>query len=147
MDYAEYQRFRDEQHPKCVVCSPDNPQGLGVVFHFDAEGGVEGSFACDERFQGYPATVHGGIVSALLDAAMTNCLFAHGYAAVTFELNIRFRHSVATGKPAAVRARLISSSEQIHELAAELIQDGQVKATAKAKFLERAAAGLFGRKP
>jgi hypothetical protein len=30
-------------------------------------------------------------------------------------------------------------------LAAELIQDGQVMATAKGKFLEKSAVGLFGK--
>ena len=44
-----------------------------------------------------------------------------------------------------VRAWITSSTRPVHELAAELIQDGLVKATAKAKFLEKAAMGWFGK--
>ncbi|MCE5266886.1 MAG: PaaI family thioesterase [Planctomycetaceae bacterium] len=144
MQDPTYQQLRAEHHPNCVVCSPESPNGLRLVFHIADDRSVEASFSCDQAFQGYPSTIHGGVVSAMLDGAMTNCLLAHGLVAVTFELNIRFRHPVATARPAVVRARLVASSQPIHELAAELLQDGQLKATAKAKFLERSAVAWAG---
>ncbi|MEN6458575.1 MAG: PaaI family thioesterase [Thermoguttaceae bacterium] len=143
MQDSAYQQLRDNAHPNCFLCAPSNPRGLGLVFQIGDDGGVEATFACDDVFQSYPSTVHGGIVSSLLDSAMTNCLFAHGHVAVTFELNIRFRHPVETGSPATVRARITASSKPIHELTGEVLQQGQVKATAKAKFLEKTAGGWF----
>ena len=144
MRHSAYRQLRQDSHPGCVVCSPGNRHGLGLIFRIDGDGIVEASFSCDELFQGYPGAVHGGVVSALLDGAMTNCLFAQGHAAVTFDLHVRFQHPVVTGSPATVRAWITSSTRPVHELAAELIQDGQVKATARAKFLEKTAVGCFG---
>ncbi len=106
---------------------------------------VEASFECEKVLQGYPATLHGGVVTALLDGAMTNCLFAHGHVSVTAQLEVRFRHPVATQGTARVRAWMVSSDRPLHELAAELIQDGRVKATARARFFDKTATRLFGR--
>ena len=95
--------FRRQTHPGCFVCGPANGHGLGLEFRLGEGGVVEASFACQGAFEGYPATLHGGIICALLDGAMTNCLFAHGHAAVTAELKVRFRHPVMTERPARVR--------------------------------------------
>jgi uncharacterized protein (TIGR00369 family) len=138
-----YRQLRNASHPGCVVCCPSNEHGLGLTFCIVDDGIVEASFSCDNVFHGYRATLHGGVISTLLDGAMTNCLFAHGYTAVTAELNVRFRHPVDTDHPAPVRAWITSSRQPVHELNAELIQGGQVKATGKAKFLEKAAIGWF----
>jgi uncharacterized protein (TIGR00369 family) len=140
-----HHRLRNGSHHGCVVCCPSNARGLGLDFRVADDGAVEASFACDKVFQGYPATLHGGIISTLLDGAMTNCMFAHGYVAVTAELTVRFRHPVATDNPATVRAWVSSSRQPVHELAAELVQNGQIKATAKAKFMEKAVIGWFGK--
>ena len=143
MRHSAYRQLRSDSHPGCVVCCPSNVHGFGLEFRVANNGTIEASFSCDKVFQGYPTILHGGVVSTLLDGAMTNCLFARGHAAVTVELSVRFRHPVVTGDPALVRAWITSSTRPVHELAAELIQDGQIKATAKAKFLEKAAMGWF----
>ncbi|MCU0871754.1 MAG: PaaI family thioesterase [Pirellulaceae bacterium] len=135
--------FRRQTHPGCFVCGPANGHGLGLEFRLGEGGVVEASFACQGAFEGYPATLHGGIICALLDGAMTNCLFAHGHAAVTAELKVRFRHPVMTERPARVRAWIASSLRPLHELAAELVQEEQVMATARGKFLEKSARGIF----
>ena len=59
--------------------------GLGLRFEPQADGSVAAYFACAPNYQGYPGRLHGGVVSMLLDAAMTNCLFARGIQAVTGE--------------------------------------------------------------
>ena len=147
VQYSAYQRIRSDNHPGCIVCGEGEHEcGLGLDFCVTQEDTVEASFTCDKMFQGYPALLHGGIISTILDGAMTNCLFAEGYAAVTAELKVRFRHPVVTEQSAKVRAWITASNRPLHELAAELVQNDQVKATAKAKFLEKTAMGLFGRK-
>ncbi|HPM83414.1 MAG TPA: PaaI family thioesterase [Candidatus Anammoximicrobium sp.] len=136
--------LRRDSHPGCFVCGLANGHGLGLEFRLDEEGAVEATFACPGVFEGYPATLHGGVICALLDGAMTNCLFAHGHAGVTAELRVRFRHPVITERPAKVRAWIASSLRPLHELAAELVQEEQVRATARGKFLEKGAPSLFG---
>lgn len=39
-------------------------------------GGVSTVFRGDALLEGYPGLVHGGIICALVDGAMTNCLFS-----------------------------------------------------------------------
>jgi len=83
-----------ESHRQCVVCGSDHPFGLHLDFVEGDDGSVEATVECESLFQGYPGMVHGGIVSMLLDGAMTNCLFAHGQPGVTGELNVRFGYPV-----------------------------------------------------
>ena len=128
--------FGVRQHPHCWVCSPDNDQGLSIKFRDDSIGGVEGTFACDEAFTGYAGYLHGGVISSLLDGAMTNCLLSRGLIAVTADLQVRFHHPVQIGCSATIRAWLKNSRSLVYILGAELLQNGVVCATAVGKFLK-----------
>jgi acyl-coenzyme A thioesterase PaaI-like protein len=97
---------------------------------------VEASFSCQDCFEGFPDSLHGGFVAVLLDSAMTNCMFAHGLVGMTGELKVRFRQIVSIGKAARVRAWLERSSHRLHVFGASLEQDGNIKATASGKFLQ-----------
>lgn len=129
------QRIRALTHARCAVCGATDCQDLHVCFHALPDGSVRGIFEARPDLQGYPNTLHGGMVSTLLDAAMTNCLFAHGFAAVTAELTVRFLHPVAAGRPVTVGAWIERSWRRLHLLAAELRQEGELMATATAKFV------------
>ena len=131
------ERTRQAAHPLCVVCGRSHECGLGLRFSLCEDGSVEARFECGRAFQGYEGIVHGGITSALLDGAMTNCLFAHGTVAVTGEMTVRFRHPVELGRPLVVRARIVKSKTPLYVTEAEIIQEGQVKAKATGKFMDR----------
>ena len=122
-------------HPQCVVCRPPNAQGLGVEFVCSPDGSVRGELTDGAAFQGYTGQLHGGIIAALLDGAMTNCLFAHDCEAMTAELTVRYRHPVLAEGGLTVRAWLTGSYGPLFRLEAELVQGGQVKATATGKFM------------
>lgn len=126
-------------HPNCVVCSPGNAFGLHLAFTLSEGGGVQADFNCAAIYEGFPGMLHGGVITSLLDGAMTNCLFSQGQVGVTGELKVRFRYPVATGRPATVRAWSEEASPPFHVLKAELIQDQQVKARATGKFAAHAA--------
>jgi acyl-coenzyme A thioesterase PaaI-like protein len=128
----------DTVHPHCIVCSPANGRGLAVTYGPAPDGrAVEATFPCDPGFEGYEGQLHGGVVCSLLDGAMVHCLFHVGLTAYTAELSVRFREAVVTGRPATVRGWLERSRGRLHVTAAEITQDGAVKAVARAKFLER----------
>lgn len=135
-DSGDYAATRARRHPHCWVCSAANEHGLAVDFKADGTGAVEGTFPCDEKFTGYPGFLHGGVVSALLDGAMTNCLMARGTPGLTGKLEVRFLKPVLIGKPVTVKGRLEKSRGVLHILAAEMSQDGEVLATAAGKFME-----------
>ena len=123
-------------HPHCVVCSSANPMGLNQEFAVQPDGSVEGTFVGSDVFEGYAGLLHGGVTAALLDGAMTNCLFARGVQALTAELTVRYRDPVAADGPITTRARLVESRGRLHLMRAELWQEGRVKATALGKFIE-----------
>jgi acyl-coenzyme A thioesterase PaaI-like protein len=123
-------------HAACVVCGVDNARGLRLRYSREEGGGIQAVLDCDGSLEGYGGRLHGGIIASALDGAMTHCLFALGRTAVTAELTVRFRHPVATGRPATVRARLARDLAPLYLLEAEMVQDGAVKAVATAKFME-----------
>ncbi len=133
---AELARVRGEAHANCVVCGPPSECGFGLEFAVSQDGGVRATFGCDKRFEGYAGILHGGVVSCLLDGAMTNCMFAQGHERVTAELKVRFLHPVLIGEPATLRAWIACSRSRLHIVNAEIVQTGQVKATAVGKFME-----------
>ncbi len=124
------------EHPQCFMCSDENPFGMKLKFRVQSDGSVLAGFPCREILQSFPETLHGGMISALLDAAMTNALFSIGVVAVTAEMTVRFVSPVSLNQNAAVRAYIEkTSSHPLYYVRAELEQDCKVMARASAKFL------------
>ena len=123
-------------HPHCWVCSDANEHGLAMDYREDETGAVEGSFPCHVNFTGYPGFLHGGIVSALLDGAMTNCLMARGTPGLTARLEVRYLKPVLIGRPAVVKGWWEKSRGALHMMGAELSQDGEILATATGRFMD-----------
>jgi uncharacterized protein (TIGR00369 family) len=112
---------------------------LGLVFHPARDDSVVCRFTFSAQWQGYSGFVHGGIMAAALDGAMTNWLLAHGHAAVTAELKVRYRHPVASQVPVTIMARQVEKSGPVFAMTAELRQGDRLAATATAKFLANAS--------
>jgi acyl-coenzyme A thioesterase PaaI-like protein len=128
---------RDVIHPNCRIAGSANPEGLQLKFRMIEGGDVVAEFACEPRFQGYTEIIHGGVIAAMLDSAMVNCLFAHQIDAVTAELVIRYHGPVRLNIPAQVRSRIEKATPRIYYMIAEVLQDGIVKATGRAKFMAK----------
>jgi acyl-coenzyme A thioesterase PaaI-like protein len=73
------QGTRAEAHPFCFVCSPSNPMGLALRYSPQPDRSVAANFLGNCALEGYSGLLHGGVIAALLDGAMTNCLFARGF--------------------------------------------------------------------
>ena len=129
-------KLRESLHDTCLLCGSKNPVGLKLDFAVVEDGAVLALFLCHFRFEGYRGFLHGGVAAALLDSAMTNCLFARGTAALTAGLNVTYKKPVRCGRPAQVKAWLVKSFPPLHELKAQLSQDGEILVTAEAKFME-----------
>ncbi len=127
---------RNTVHTHCVACGLANARGLQLKFRVTGERAVQANFDCGRKFAGYCDCLHGGVISSLLDSAMTNCLFASGKVAVTAELNVRFHAPVAIGRPASIRAWLEKHAHGMSLVRSELSQDGCCKASAKGKFIQ-----------
>lgn len=86
----------------CFICGLENPVGLRLSFYQVEEGVVETEFIADEKYQGYPGVLHGGIVAAVLDEITGR---AHMGADVhnprfvfTGKLEVKYRKNVPIGK-------------------------------------------------
>jgi len=133
---TRFRRIQEEAHPFCYVCSGSNPMGLALRYTLQPDGSVSASFLGHCALEGYPSLLHGGVIAALLDGAMTNCLFARGLPALTVELKVRYHAGVVAAEESALRAWLEDDSHGIFQLRAELRQNGMVKASAMGKFMK-----------
>jgi acyl-coenzyme A thioesterase PaaI-like protein len=142
------ERISAAEHPECLFCGKSNPIGFKLDFRVQKPGTVNAAFQCDHLFQSYAETLHGGVTSALLDAAMTNALFSLGIIAVTGELTVRYLNPVDLDCSAEVIAGLERNAKPLYTLFAELRQSGRIVTRATAKFVDKewAAVNSFAAK-
>jgi len=90
----------------CYVCGQAHPRGLRVRFFVGAFGQVHARLKPDHTLTGYKDTVHGGVISALLDELMGwPIALQTGRMAVTGELTVRFLKPMSAGRPYLATAR------------------------------------------
>ena len=121
----------------CFVCGRDNVLGLKARFTGDrATGEVRATVTVPEAMNGYPGTVHGGILGALLDeAAVRTGLVEGGFddLMVTALLEVTYRRPTPTETPLTVVARLTRRTGSRATATAEVrLPDGTVTAVAEA---------------
>lgn len=131
------EKTRARAHGCCAVCGHVNGHTPRLRFAATDDGTVQASLQPGDACEGYAGILHGGVIATLLDAAMTNCLFAHGRCGLTAELCVRFRHPVVSDTPLRLRACVERFSPPLFVLRAEIQQAGQVRATAVGKFMEK----------
>ena len=137
-DLAQIRLFNNqtEAHPFCFVCSGSNPMGLALRYEPQPDGSVSAKFLGHSALEGYSGLLHGGVIAAMLDGAMTNCLFAHGIAALTAEMKVRYRHPVRIGQPVLILARIVQSSSPLFVLESQITQSGLQCAGGTGKFMQ-----------
>lgn len=91
---------------RCFVCGQANPRGLRLLFRAAEDGGVSAEWRPPEDLEGFEGIIHGGIVSTVLDEAMSKAVMASGWKALTCELRVRLRRPVRPGTALRVRERV-----------------------------------------
>ena len=89
----------------CFGCGRHNPIGLHLIFEPDGEG-VATRYRPRPEDQGFPDVMHGGLLTLLLDEAMSWAMYGDGIFAVTARMETRFRQAVALDAPLTVSARV-----------------------------------------
>lgn len=120
---------------RCFVCGEENHKGLHL--DFSPQGGaVVAEWIPDDQWESFQGIIHGGIVTAVLDEAMSQANIHSGYEALTADLQIRFRKMVLPGERLIVRGWILKITKRIIETEAALTTtDGVEKAHATARFL------------
>ncbi len=122
-------------HQGCLLCGSVNPCSLQLAFQDTPEGGVRAVFHSSRILQGYTGIMHGGVAAALLDAAMTNCLFHHGIQALTGDLHVRYLHPVPCPADLEIRAWITANHAMLFLLNSEISVQQQVMVRAQGKFV------------
>ena len=121
----------------CFVCGNANPVGLNLTFETDGRQ-VTSSFLPRAEHVGFADTIHGGLVSTVLDEAMVwACGVTAGRFAYCAELTVRFRHPVRPRTRLQVvgeleedrRGRLLLARAELRDPA------GRVLASATGKYI------------
>lgn len=129
-------------HCACLLCGDENPFSLRLRFEEGESGGIVSAFQCHAGLQGYAGLVHGGVIAALLDAAMTHCLFQQGVEGVTADLQVRYLLPLPCEAQVRLAARIVETRAPLYRLAGEITTDGTLIARAKATFIDKARPAL-----
>lgn len=134
----------------CFGCGDQNPIGLRLKFHRVDED-VQATFLPSKNHEGYAAMMHGGIVSTLLDEAMSWAVIDRGHLAVTAKMDVVFKRPVPVTVPLLVIGRVERDRQRLVEAAGEVrSMSGELLASARGVFMrvseaqQRAWEGIYG---
>lgn len=123
-------------HAGCFACGVENERGLHVLCSPSGPGRVAGKFRAETWMQGYADRLQGGIIAAVLDSAMTQCVKADGSEAVTGSLRIRFTRPARIGSEFEVCAWIRNRRHGAWTVRADLREGGGRVAWAEGVFVD-----------
>jgi uncharacterized protein (TIGR00369 family) len=119
----------------CFGCGVQNDIGLKLAF-YRTEDGVVATFTPRTEHEGYTRMTHGGIVSTILDEAMSWAVIDSGRLAVTARMSVDFRRPVPSGEPLTIAAKVTRDRGRAVETDGEIrAENGQVLATSTGLFV------------
>ena len=114
-------RSVDELSGYCFGCGPKNPEGLHLTFRIDQEAHTAtASVTLDERYQGAPGYVHGGIIATLLDEAMSKLNRPLGLLAMTRQMDVSYL------RPAPIRVEMRLRSRFLRREGRKLFHEAEL---------------------
>ena len=123
----------DLREGQCFGCGAHNAIGLKLVFTRQGDE-VRANYHPDERFQGWPGLLHGGITGTLLDEAMSHVAYTTGNTCLTAESSLRIRQPIPLDADLVVSARITRHRRKVIETEGKVcLKDGTVLAESTAK--------------
>ncbi len=125
-----------ERYGHCFACGAANDSGLNLEFEALDDGVVTALYVPQERHQGWPNVLHGGIVATLLDESAAYVAYARGQHAATARLNIRYSRPAPMDIPLRVTATLVKDTRRMLTIEARVTTlDDETIARAEATLL------------
>lgn len=119
------------------MCGQTNPLSFGLQFKQETDGAVSTTFTGNKNLQGYTGIMHGGVLSALLDTAMAQCLLHQNIEAVTGELNVRYLDQIDCQGTLTIRAWIDSSLPPLYHLKSVISVEDRIVCKGKGRFMQR----------
>jgi acyl-coenzyme A thioesterase PaaI-like protein len=121
--------------PACWGCG-DGPEGLHLPLPVEeGQTEYEAYLHFEERHQGGPGIVHGGVVSAALDEGCGLLATWYRFPAVTVRIFVRYRRPVPINTELLLRARIDDGHGRRIHTSAELFDGHEPLAEARGAFL------------
>lgn len=121
----------------CFGCGADNPLGLKLTFHGDAQQHRAWAELDPPAFlAGGIDMMHGGFIALLLDEASSKVLSVLGKRGVTRNIEVSFEKPVSLGRPIFLEAELVEQKGRKHFITARILNaEKEVLAKSTALFL------------
>lgn len=127
--------MEQKKYANCFVCGKENNAGLQLDFEND-KAAAWTWFESSAAYEGYHGIIHGGIIATLLDEAMAKIILIQDLAAVTADLNIKYRKSLPVGTRVKAEARITQQKSRTIRTEAVLTDgNGSVYAEATAVYI------------
>ena len=121
-----------KERDMCFACGQKNPIGLKLKFAWDGKV-ARTEFTPGKLHQGWAGVVHGGIISCLLDEAMSYAALFSGADSLTAKMQTRFRRPLPIDESLTITASLTKKTRRLVETKAEMsLKDGTVVADSTA---------------
>lgn len=116
----------------CFGCGKDNPIGLKLDFKWDGKT-ARTEFTPTEFYQGWSGIVHGGIITCLLDEAMSYATRFAGMNCITASIKVRLRRATAIGEFLIITSSITENKRRLVKTEANIsLKDGTPVAEATA---------------
>jgi acyl-CoA hydrolase len=127
--------FEFEPH-RCFACGELNEHGLRLAIHTDP-GGSWTETVLPQRFQGWEAVAHGGIVCTVLDEVMAWAVIGRGTWGVTARLNVAFRRPIPVGSAIRAEGWVVDENRRAHRAEGRVLDasTGEILATGESTFV------------
>jgi acyl-coenzyme A thioesterase PaaI-like protein len=121
-----------EGYAGCFGCGHDN--AIGLKLKFDKKGiSVSTVFTPDNRYQGWPGYLHGGIAALMLDEAMTWAAIQTGNRNITAKFEVRLKKMIPVNVPLTLVGQVTKQTRKlIFSTATMSLPDGTVVAESSA---------------
>jgi len=132
-DWPQISIELEKEREMCFACGQENPIGLKLRFDWDGKT-ARTEFTPSELHQGWSGIVHGGIITCLLDEAMSYATLFEGIDTITARLEVRIRRPVKVGEPLSITGSITRRTRKLLETKAVILaSDGAPVAEATAK--------------
>jgi len=128
--------IKQKFHNNCLLCGKNNPFSLKLNFISSGENKVITKFIGKSHLQGYDGILHGGVIMALLDSAMTNCIFKKDAQALTASMSVKFLKSIPADATIILSAEIIKSNSSLFVVKSKIEKNDELMASAEAKFIK-----------
>jgi acyl-coenzyme A thioesterase PaaI-like protein len=126
-----YKKF----HENCFICGQHYKNGLKLKFVLKEDQTIFGEFKISKDYQGYNGILHGGIITAILDASMIHLFHMRdGIDLKTAKLNIRFIKPIPVEETINIKAVADSNSRHFYKAKSQIILSDTIFAEAEGYF-------------